>query len=408
MVNFGNFPEKNFQTLEQFRQNIPHMCCEYYPGWFNHWGDFKLVHTNPLRIKQIAADLEWMITHNKSFSLYMVHGGTNFGFSAGANHHHNYQPDITSYDYSAPISEAGGVTDQFTTYRELLARHQPAGAVLPPIPEAPPRISIPCIDLVETAPLYYYLPPPQKVAQIHPMEYYDQNYGLINYSTQIISPFQGRSLRLVKVQDFAYVFLNGKQIATFDRRKTKDQESTLKIPSFTGESAKLDILVESHGRINYGSYILDRKGITDYVAVNEPFVLMDWEVSCIPCDAAYLTSLAYRDRLPNATGPMFHRGQFTLETTGDTFLDCSSYRKGMVWVNGHNLGRFWEIGPQTRLYLPGCWLKTGENEVIVLDMLGPQPAKALKKLGKKNWKQIPQEKLQQNTARPPICAFEQP
>jgi beta-galactosidase len=396
-VNFGRDPENGFKHLSEFKPDIPHICTEYYPGWFNHWGDRKMVHTNPIRAKEIVHDLEWMITNKKSWNLYMIHGGTTFGFYPGANYSRTYQPDVTSYDYSSPISENGQTTDLFYMIRDLMSKHRTADDPLPPIPEIPKNIQIGPIRFTQTASLFENLSGSIKCAQVHPMEFYGQSYGLILYRTHILKEYSGRHLHICALHDFGYVFFDDKLITICNRAEKNKGEGlfSIKIPKIEKESAQLDILVESHGRINYGVRIIDRKGIIEYVAINETPVLMNWEVFLIPLDQNYFEKLKYSQFAQNNdtnsiitsfSKPRIIRGTFFVESPGDAFLDCRPWKKGMVWINGKCLGRFWEIGPQYDLYMPGPWLKTGENEIIVLDMLGFQSQKQLKKLNKKRKK----------------------
>jgi beta-galactosidase len=391
MANFGSNPESNFKNLAKFRPDIPQMCCEYYPGWFTHWGNRNLVKTTSLRIKEISNDLKWMTENNKSWNLYMFHGGTNWGFSAGANFSGRYSPDITSYDYSAPLNEAGHPTEQFHAYRKILSNFQPEGESLPDIPECSQFIDIPPIQFTESSNLIENLEKDgtQKIKspQIKSMECYGQSYGMIVYRTTLSSTNIGHKMIIKELRDYGHVFLNGKKIATLNRLKKESAEFKIKIPKFDGDSAVLEILVESMGRINYGSLILDRKGITELVGINYQKVLMNWEVFLIPMDENYIEKIPFTPILSNEIkSPAFYRGYFDLKKVGDTYLDCRSWQKGMVWINGHNLGRFWDVGPIYSLYVPTPWLKEGKNEIIVFNMEDPTAVKKLKKLYKKLWK----------------------
>lgn len=409
-VNFGSQPKKAFAQLEKHRKDIPHMCFEYYPGWFTHWGNRRSHKTNKARIKQIETQLKWMIEHNKSFNLYMFHGGTNFGYTAGANMFDQYKPDITSYDYSAPLSESGDVTEQFKIYRKLLSEYQDDGAVLPAIPDNPHKISTPLIQLSESAQLMDNLPDPVTSPQLHSMEHYNLFYGLILYRTKVIKANCGRKVIIRDLHDYGHIFLDGKRIATFNRPECNDGKPSFKLPKFESESAVLDILVESHGRINYGSHILDRKGITDFITYDNSTTLMGWKIYPIKTDKDYLKGLNFK---PNSRvsyshiGPSFFKAQFSLQRVGDTFLDMRGWKKGMVWVNGYNLGRYWEVGPQNTLYIPGPWLKSGENEIILLEMEGVQSKRTRKKLLKKKWNIKNYDKKLLKTLGPPVKGLQE-
>ncbi len=409
-VNFGHEPKKAFDQLEKHRKDIPHMCFEYYPGWFTHWGNRKSHHTNIARIKQIESQLEWMITHNKSFNLYMFHGGTNFGYMAGANMFDKYKPDITSYDYSSPVSESGNATNQFHAYRDLLAKYQPKGQKLPPIPEDPKKIETPLIEFSQSAALFDNLPEPISSPQLHSMEFYDLSYGLILYRKRVINANCGRKTIIRDLHDYGHVFLDGKRIATFNRPDCDDGKASFKMPSFESEKAILDILVESHGRVNYGSHILDRKGITEFVSYQNAATLMGWEIYPIATEEGYLDTLKFNHDNLNASedNPAFYKAHFDLEEIGDTFLDTRGWKKGMVWINGHNLGRYWEVGTKYTLYVPGPWLNEGKNEIILLDLEGPQPRKRVKKLLKKEWKVEVTDTLKNSSTRPPVKGLNYP
>jgi beta-galactosidase len=213
------------------------------------------------------------------------------------------------------------------------------------------------------------------------MEYYGQNYGYIVYRTFIIPALSNRTVKITELHDYGHIFLEGKRIATLDRR---EKQYEFKLPKITSPKAQLDIVVEAHGRVNYGAFILDRKGITEHVSIRDCMVLMEWDIFLLPCDTKFMKQIQFGT--PIQDSPAFHRGTFTLTETGDTYLDTRLWKKGMIWINGHNLGRYWQIGPQYTLYIPGPWLKVGENEIIVLDMEGAQSEKIRNKILKKEWK----------------------
>jgi beta-galactosidase len=336
------------------------MCGEYYPGWFDSWG--KQHHTGST--ENVLNDLRYMLEHNASFSIYMVHGGTSFGFSAGANSP-PFLPQCTSYDYDAPIDEMGRPTPKYQAIRELFANHLLPGESLPDIPSPNPVIAIPPVDLKESAGLFANLGPIHRVETPLPMEMFDQSTGCILYRTRLEAG-SGGTLGIKEVHDIARIFVDGKRVGTVDRRFKK--RVALAIAPFAKEVV-LDILVEAMGRVNYGKDIHDRKGILGTVELVNGGTTREvkgWEVYPLPLDRNMLEGLKFStERL---TGPAFHRGVFKLTKTGDTFLDMRGWGKGNVWVNGHHLGRFWHIGPQQTLYLPGVWLKEGDNEVVALEL----------------------------------------
>jgi beta-galactosidase len=361
VVNFGGGPEGNFKALRSIRPTGPLMCGEYYPGWFDSWG--KPHHVG--EAARIVNELGWMLEHNASFSIYMVHGGTSFGFTAGANCP-PFSPQVTSYDYDAPISEAGWDTPKFHALRELFLKHLAPGETLPEVPPRNPVIQIAPIELKECAPLFLNLPAGTKDLSPKPMEMYDQAHGCIIYRTT--GPAGPAALlRVTELHDYGLVFLDGKRIATLDRRRN---QSTVQLPARTG-STRLDLLIDTFGHVNYGAYLHDRKGITEkveLVAGGKSAELTGWEVFAVPFDVQDLSRLKFK---PGTTDlPAFYRATFDLPRAGDTFLDLSTWGKGCVWINNHNLGRFWNIGPHQTLYCPGPWLKQGHNEVVVFELNG--------------------------------------
>jgi len=358
-----------FNTLRKFQKEGPLMNGEFYPAWFDMWG---LPH-HRTNINSFIGDLESMLTHGQSFSIYMAHGGSSFGFWAGADR--PFRPDTTSYDYDAPISEAGWPTEAFGKLRDLFGRHLLPGETLPDVPPANPLIEVPSFALKETAPLTANLP----AALSEPggpktMEFYGQSRGCILYRTTLPAG-PGGMLSAKDVHDFGWVFVDGKPAGVMDRR---NRHFSVTIPA-RKEAAKIDILVEAMGRVNFGQEILDRKGLHAPLSFTPvggtgPSELQSWEIYRMDLDEKFLAGLHYEKSGDSVSGPAFRRGYFDLAETGDTFLDLSSWGKGAVWVNGHCLGRFWNIGPQQTLYCPGPWLRKGRNEVVVFDLVGPRKA----------------------------------
>lgn len=357
--------EAAFAEATKMNPDVPSFCSELYPGWLTHWGE-KWARTDTT---QLLKNVRWLMDHQKSFNFYVINGGTNFGFYAGANATGSgeYQPDVTSYDYDAPINEMGHPTDKYFALRRLIAGYLPKGKKLPPVPKTPPVIEISNLQPRHMASLWDNLPEPKKSAQPRPMEMYGQNYGYILYRTKLVGHKSG-TLHITSLHDYATVFIDGHYVGTLDRSKG---ENSIKLPETDSRFPQLDILVEGMGRINYGQYLIDRKGITDRVTLNG-ITLMNWDVYNLPMDTTYIHHLHFSDNSQNQPG-IFFRGTFTLKKIGDTYLDMSKWKKGVVWVNGHNLGRYWNRGPQTRLFCPGAWLKKGENSIILFDMHALKP-----------------------------------
>ncbi|MBC7629381.1 beta-galactosidase, partial [Ferruginibacter sp.] len=366
VVNFGEIyhmlPDTAFGILSKHQTYFPEMCGEYWTGWFTTWSDKKFATPNFDIQKR---DIEWMLKTGKSFNCYMIHGGTNFGFMAGANNWGNrYMPYITSYDYESPISEGGIPTERAFAIRDVIKQY--ATWSIPDYPSPKSVIEIPPIKMEETASLWDNLPTAIFSVQPKSMENYGQNFGYILYRTTLTGTRSGL-MKVKELHDYATVFINGKLIGTLDRMKNID---TIRIPDVTGKTVILDILVHALGRNNYGDRMLEeRKGITENVSF-EPFTQMNWQVFPLPMDSKYLQKLKFVPKTELIKAGGFYRGNFILNDVGDTYLDLKDYKNGFVVINGHNLGRFWDKGPQQRLYCPAPWLKKGVNEVIVFDMEG--------------------------------------
>ena len=369
-VNFGTGAniDEQFKKLKSLRPETPMMCSEFWSGWFDHWGRKHETRDAATMVSGIKD----MLDRNISFSLYMTHGGTTFGWWGGANNP-AYSAMCSSYDYDAPISEAGWTTPKYFQLRDLLKQYLPEGETLPEPPDQYPVISVPAITEWEVAPLFDNLPQAKQSEDIKPMEQFDQGWGSILYRTTLKEDVKG-ILHIDEVHDWAQVFADGKLLGRLDRRRG---EFTLPLKETLKKGTRLDILVEAMGRVNFDKSIHDRKGITNKVEVvsgEQVKELKGWEVYNLPPFYEFVSQKNYQAGKP-VDGPAYYKATFRLDKTGDTFLDMQTWGKGMVWVNGHAMGRFWEIGPQQTLYMPGCWLKEGENEIIVLDLKGPAEAK---------------------------------
>jgi beta-galactosidase len=352
-INFGSDPARQFERFARFRQNVPRMCAEFYPGWFDHWGEIHHHGNN----KNLMEGVDWMLSQGVSFNLYMFHGGTSFGFMNGANYRKAYQPDVTSYDYDAPLDEAGRPRAKYFDLQKLIRQHSPA-IHLPALPARLPVIEIPSFELAESARLDDLLSNPVRSDMPRAMEFVDQSYGFILYRWYVQRPMRGR-LNIVQMNDYALVYQGDNKLAELDRRFAQNAADVNLAPG-----QPLDILVENMGRINYGPRLVnDRKGITERVTLNGR-ELREWEIYPLP-----LNNLAPLQFSPKSKrGPRFYRDTFQLDSVGDTFIDMRGWGKGHVWVNGHHLGRFWKIGPQQTLFLPAPWLNEGENEIIVFEL----------------------------------------
>ncbi|MCH5169465.1 MAG: beta-galactosidase, partial [Prevotellaceae bacterium] len=394
-MNFGTGAniDHEFKRLGELRPNSPKMCSEFWSGWFDKWGG-----RHETRGAEAMVDgITQMLDRGISFSLYMTHGGTNWGHWAGANSP-GFAPDVTSYDYDAPINEAGQTTEKYWVLRKAMEKYSgdfnpqtgkwTGAKKLPAVPKEYPTIAIPEFELTQFAPLLNCLNG-GKDGRLLTFEEMDMGWGSMFYETALPEiPVQ--SMLKMEAHDYAQVFIDGKLVGKLDRVK---HEQTLLLPAVKKDQ-RLQILVEGMGRINFGRAIKDFKGIIGDVTLTAEMDNTEttwkprrWTHIAIPDDydtavrALTIATLAERpDRELKGIG--YYRGYFNLKKVGDTFLNLENWGKGQVYVNGHAIGRHWYIGPQQTLYVPGCWLKKGENEVIVFDVMGPRGPKTIEGLKK--------------------------
>lgn len=346
----------------------PYMVAEFYPGWLSHWAEpFPKVN-----YKSTAKQTQKYLDAGVSFNYYMVHGGTNFGFTSGANYDnkHDIQPDLTSYDYDAPISEAGWATKKYDTLRSMLKTAQ-----TPPVPAKIPVIAIPNITLSKAVDLEDIKSKVEPVNDDQPLtfEALNQAYGYVWYSRKFNQPISGK-LALKGLRDYALIYVNGTKVAELNSYYQK-YECDIDIPF----NATLDIIVENMGRINYGANLVNSsKGIISPVIINGQTITGNWDSYKLPMDVA--PNLSTAKNTATVGRPAIYQGSFTLTKTGDTFLNMSDFGKGIVFVNGINLGRYWSVGPQQTLYLPGCWLKVGKNDIVIFEQKNDKIYKSVKSI----------------------------
>jgi beta-galactosidase len=341
----------------------PYYIAEWYPAWFDWWGTTH--HTVPA--SNYTSRLDSVLASGISINMYMFHGGTTRGFMNGANYKDTspYEPQISSYDYDAPLDEAGNATPKFMAFRKVIEKYLPQGKVLPTVPAVKPTIQIANVTLTEAGALMNNLPSPKANPTPLTFEELNQDYGYVLYRSEIQGGKSG-ILKLQALRDYAIIMVNGKAIGTLDRRLKQD---SLQITLPAGK-VTLDILVENMGRINFGKYLLqNKKGITEKVSFDHN-ELTGWNMYSLPF--ANVNGIKYSTKATTGNAPVIRKGSFTLSTIADTYLDMRRWGKGVVWVNGHNLGKYWSIGPQQTLYLPAEWLKKGNNEVVVLELLKPE------------------------------------
>jgi beta-galactosidase len=357
VINFGTGDAKSsFAELDKIRPDGPRMSGEYWAGWFDHWGEKHQVTDGA---KQ-AAEYAWMLQQGYSVSMYMFDGGTSFGWMNGANSNgKDFQPDTTSYDYDAPVDERGEPRAKFFAFRDAIAKV--TGVTPPPLPAPTPRRSFPMATKMLTASLWRNLPQPVDSKTLLTMEDLDQSYGYVLYRTGLDAG-DGGELILDGLHDYAQVYIDQTLIGTLDRRIGTDH---LMLPSMKA-AGTLDILVENSGRVNYTKVIrTERKGLTGKVTIGgkEP---KRWEIYSLPMDD--LTKLRF---LPEpCEGPCFYQTSMHVTKPADTYIDTRDVQKGMVWLNGRPLGRFWSVGPQYALYTPAPWMHEGSNDVVFFDLMG--------------------------------------
>ncbi|WP_337035544.1 beta-galactosidase family protein [Paenibacillus illinoisensis] len=361
-VNFGSGTQGAFAKLRTYQAEEPLMCMEYWNGWFDHWGESH--HTRDA--EDVAGVFEEMLREGASVNFYMFHGGTNFGFYNGANcqQKNQYEPTITSYDYDSLLSESGEPTAKFHAVRDLIARYSGRDIGELVLPESKGTFAYGQVKLTEQAELLRQvdrISVPVQRTNPEPMEKLGQDYGFILYQTRISGPRERQELVVQEVHDRALVFVDGQFQGVLERGNDALSVS-FEVPE---AGADISILVENMGRINYGPYLRDPKGITEGVRHGFQF-LFDWTIHCLPLTD--LSGLQFGEISSDIENPAFYRGNFQVNEAQDTFLRLDHWTKGVVYVNGFNLGRYWDKGPQKTLYVPAPLLRQGVNEIIVFEL----------------------------------------
>lgn len=363
-INGVDNPEKVKSLIrENHSGKGPFYIAEWYPAWFDWWGTKH--HTVPA--EQYSGRLDSALNAGISINMYMFHGGTTRDFMNGANFNDKnpYEPQISSYDYDAPLDEAGNATTKFMQFREVIQRYLPSGSVLPAVPVAKSSTTTSSVTFTGSNTIFDLLSTP--IANSTPLTFEDLNqaYGYVMYRTTIDGGSK-KQLKIKDLRDYGIVFLNGKRVGSLDRRLYQDS-LLLDLPN---GKVRLDILVENMGRINFGPYLLkNKKGITEKVMLGGNQI-KGWQMFKLPFDNINSLKAKNNKDLPSDI-PQLKRGYFTMTKAADTYLDFSKWGKGVVWVNGHNLGKYWEIGPQQTIYVPVEWLKDGKNEIAVLELIKP-------------------------------------
>jgi hypothetical protein len=339
----------------------PQLDGEFYITWLDQWSS-SYAHQSAVgdeaRIQSIQTDLNWILDNNGSFNLFMFHGGTNWN---GADWGDALQPITTSYDYGAPLDESGRVNDVYHAVRETIGSFIGADN-LPALTEDEPLIEIPSIELKPAMAMFNSLPEPIVKESPVNMEAVGQALGMILYRHVVTSPVNGTIKTGDTPRDRVLIYINNRRVGVIDGTYATPNTVNVELE----QDDVLDILVENLGRVNYGAQIVDqRKGIVGDVTVGES-VLANWQIYPLSLASPLESTDATPPQPSSDSSPIFYTGSFDLDTVGDTFLELPGWTKGVVWVNGVNLGRYWVVGPQQSLYLPGCYLRSEKNEITIL------------------------------------------
>lgn len=356
-LNFGSRVEESFRDFTDLYPDKPKMCMEMWDGWFDAWGDDKH-HTTSA--EDYAKTVDDMLSIG-SINMYMFIGGTNFGFTSGANHHEKFAPDVTSYDYDALLTESGDTTPKYFAVREVIAKH--TNSKLPDVPKNRPKKAYGKVELSEktgffenlsglSAPIYSEVP--------KYMEKYGTGYGYIAYQTILNRDYTDVSLSLESLGDRAQVYINSELIDILYINENLNTKITAK----SGDT--LTILCENMGRANFGPKMMRKKGINGRCLIDGK-IHFNWNVYPLPMDN--LSKLDFTKTHFDEKSA-FYKGYLDIDSAFDTFLKLDNFKKGFVTVNGFNIGRYWEIGPQRTLYVPASILKQGQNEIIIFESDG--------------------------------------
>ncbi|WP_250304728.1 beta-galactosidase [Streptomyces sp. NBC_01387] len=358
-VNLGSRVDAGLAALRTHQPSGPLMCSEFWIGWFDRWGGTHVTRS----AADAAADLDRMLAAGASVNIYMFHGGTNFGFTNGANDKGTYRATVTSYDYDACLDEAGDPAPKYAAFREVIARYAPVPEE--PVPAPAPKLAPATAELAVCAGL---LDQRDRLGSaVHAdrpqiMEQLGQSFGFVLYETEL--PAAGPTvLRIAEVRDRAQVFVDGQPVGVLER---ESHEHSLAFHS-PRSGARLAVLVENQGRVNYGQGMHDRKGLLGEVTVNS-LAPDDWSSRPLPLDDLGGLSFTTSDPASPPVGPTFHRGHLDIEQPADGWIALDGWTKGQVWINGFALGRYWSRGPQTTLYVPAPVLNAGRNEITVLEL----------------------------------------
>lgn len=355
---FGSRADERLAFLRERQPTGPLMCAEFWNGWFDNWG----THHHTTDAAASAAELDALLIAGASVNIYMFHGGTNFGFTNGANDKGIYEPTITSYDYDAPLSEDGHPTAKYFAFRDVIAKHFPVPAEVPP-----GRMPVPTSSLAVAHSVSMLDVPvaTQLVSgSVPPVEVTGHYRGFYLYEASLPG---GGVLSFSEVRDRAQFFLDGVPVGVLSRELG---ERSVVIPG----GGRLQVLLEDQGRVNYGQRIGEAKGLIGPALLNGVEVV-DWEVAAVDLDSleafrSAAVPLPPGDAAAGVAGPSVSFATFEADGPGDRFLRLDGWTKGVVFMNGFNLGRHWSRGPQRTLYVPGPLIREGTNELAILELHG--------------------------------------
>lgn len=360
-ANFGSRAEEQFAALREYQPDGPLMCAEFWNGWFDHWTEEHHHRSGD----DAAASLDDILAHGGNVSAYMFHGGTNFGFMNGANCFDKYEPTVSSYDDDAPVNECGDLTDKYFRFREVISKYAPIPDIELPAPVKKKKYGkfeftacrrlFDCLDKLST--------PVETVCPL-PMEKLGQGYGFILYRAEVRGPRETQNVRIQEPRDRAYIYKNDELLGVQYRNDREPAVST-DIPA---EGATLSVLVENMGRVNYGAYLRDPKGVTEGIGFGWNFIY-HWQTYPLPLDDLSAVDFIEQKPVFDST-PLLLRAEIDIDECCDTFVKLPGFKKGMIFINGRALSRYWEVGPQRSAYLPAPFLKKGKNELIVLELEG--------------------------------------
>ena len=360
-ANFGSRAEEQFAALREYQPDGPLMCTEFWNGWFDHWTEEH--HHRPG--DDAAASLDDILAHGGNVSAYMFHGGTNFGFMNGANCFDKYEPTVSSYDDDAPVNECGDLTDKYFRFREVISKYAPIPDIELPAPVKKKKYGkfeftacrrlFDCLDKLSA--------PVETVCPL-PMEKLGQGYGFILYRAEVRGPRETQNVRIQEPRDRTYIYKNDELLGVQYRNDREPAVST-DIPA---EGATLSVLVENMGRVNYGAYLRDPKGVTEGIGFGWNFIY-HWQTYPLPLDDLSAVDFIEQKPVFDST-PLLLRAEIDIDECCDTFVKLPGFKKGMIFINGRALSRYWEVGPQRSAYLPAPFLKKGKNELIVLELEG--------------------------------------